>query len=180
MNLLQDTKRLLHDNDYEVYGRVTETGCSFYYPERREEPMMDKTHIDYTLIEDGVDVAIWSGNDIPVFQARHIIKCPKYARKPCIIMHLMHHTRVIHFSSGLIYFVVDDQVVDEVTFLAAMPDDGDEDLMTRTKEQYLKGILVKAYAAGMTDEYAILAAQHDVLDGFQIARQVFFGELQDE
>ena len=167
-------QQLLQDHDYYVYGKLTQAGCSFYYPPRLLEPRSNGFRRDYQLTPEGISIQAWHGEEL---RDGFDIECPPYARKSCIICDTIFCCSYLQYNATLLKYFIDDTEVDEGTLLRGI-DGGDEETPEMLeKEKALKALIQQAYQNGFSDGLLQAADQYGVLVGYNIVCRVCQGDM---
>ena len=168
-------QRLLQENDYQVNGKITQTGCTFSYPPRHLPPYTNGFHRDYRLTPTGVSITLRT-TDKTVDNVD--IECPVYARKACILADVASCCVYLQYNTTLICLFVNDVETDEKTFMQNINGGTKETPQMLQKEHALNTLLLRAYTDNFTKDNSVLAQQLGVLDGYQTICQLYLRELQ--
>jgi len=174
MDYHKAAKQLLRNHDYRVYGKITKSGCSFFYPERRVEPHSTGFRRDYQLNSNSLAIQSWNGEEL---RDSFDVSCPPYARKSCIICDTIFCCGYLQYSPTLITYFVGDVEIEEVTFLKTI-DGGDEETSEMLeKELALKMLIGQAHSTGFSTINLATADQYGILEGYDVACKFLQGDI---
>jgi len=173
MDYHKAAKQLLQDHDYRVYGKITESGCSFFYPGRCVEPHSDGFRRDYQLGPERLLIQSWNGEEL---RDSFDVPCPNYARKSCIICDTIFCCGYLQYSPTLITYFVGDVEIEEGTFLRTI-DGGEETPDMLEKELALKMLIGQAHSTGFSTANLATADQYGILEGYDVACKFLQGDI---
>lgn len=162
---LSDIIKILKRNNYLVKFKLTNDGCTIYFPNRIEHPAQYAKNISYKY--DGEYLRIYNN------QLNVSVKIPDYAYKTYILFHVIAGCILYYYDISLVVFynINNKQITEDKFILELLPVPTDT-----SKELNLRSLCIAAYQAGFTNDYEELAKQNNVLEGYLLIKKLMLGE----
>lgn len=172
---VENIKKILERNDYQVTAFATDNGCLVIYPERVEEPTCPSIKVQYEYTPDGLHTVILDDNNSILKDRLYV--CPNYAQRLLMFSHIISRCIQINYAVALIGFMEGDQGVDEERFYEACTNSrlSPEEAAI---EDVLKPIIIQCIFTVFTPLHEEAATQAGALEGFIAIRNILTGHVK--
>ena len=151
---------------------MTLVGNGFFtvVPRRCENPIPLFASFYQEFLDDGIAIHYQDHENLECNFVE--VLCPLYAQRLFAFYNTAHHCMSMHYDTGLVKFMLGDNVVDEDTLFNSITlNQWNEDV--DKKEKILRDIATLCLKTNFNPMYEMTAASNGVLDGYNIIRGIF-------
>lgn len=174
---MSEIQELLQKHDYQFVLSVKDNLIRLQIPARKLEPATEAFAVTYKIEQDKILSSI-EGQ-----AGENELECPLYAARTVILMDVRNICENFGFSTKLVQFRRDADIIEEEEFFQAMwPKELEQSDEIRSKEYDLRRIVSNAVTSLIPFEQSFLfeAQQAHVEEGYDIVSNLFFGEIVNE